>query len=90
MRKQTIGMALYAATFFALSGSVASAESNTETATQKPAKAEKKASGKKHAHAHKCKKCGKAEKDCACEDKKHDGHEDEHGDHAHDKAEEKK
>lgn len=90
MKKQTIGVTICAATLFALSGSVALAESNTETATQKPAKAEKRAGGKKHAHAHKCKKCGKAEKDCACEDKKHDGHEDEHGDHAHDKSEDKK
>lgn len=89
MKKQTIGVALCAATFFALSGGVALPESNTEAA-QKPAKAEKKVGGKKHAHAHKCKKCGMSEQNCKCEGKKHEGHEEDHDGHSHDEANEKK
>lgn len=81
MKKQTIGMAICAATFFALSGG--SVTSWAESTPQKSAKADKKGSKKKHSHAHTCKECGKPEKDCTCEDKKHEGDADEHKGHAH-------
>lgn len=91
MNKKTIGMAIGAAAFLVLGSVTAWAESsNTESTAQKPAKAAKKSSGKKDAHAHTCKKCGMAEKDCKCEDKKHEGHEDEHKGHSHDESNEKK
>ncbi len=90
MKKHAIGMALCAATFFAFGGTAALAESaSAEGVVQKPAKTAKKRAGKKNAHAHTC-KCGKAEKECTCEHKKHEDHGDEHRDHAHEKAEDKK
>lgn len=80
MKKHAMGLAVCAATFFVLGSSVSWAES---ASTQKAGKGSVE---KKHGHAHKCKECGKSEKDCACDDKKHD---DKHESHAHDEAESK-
>lgn len=91
MKNQTIGIIICAATFLMLSGTHTA--SWAKSTAQKTANANKKSTGKKHDHNHDhadtCEKCGKAEKDCTCENKKHKDHGDEHKGHSHDEAEEK-
>lgn len=81
MKLHRIGLTVCTLTLMAW-GAVAVAEtSGVESKTQKSTKASTESSKKKRNQV--CMECGKAEKECKCEGKKHDEHEKGHDGHSH-------